>query len=71
MQFSFIVPIYNDGYLVQSFCEEFEKAFQNYIEKEEIENDVELIFVNDGSKDNSINLLIENAKIFKFVKLKS
>ena len=36
MQFSFIVPIYNDGYLVQSFCEEFEKAFQNYIEKEEI-----------------------------------
>lgn len=69
MQFSFIVPIYNDGYLVQSFCEEFEKAFQNYIEKEEIENDVELIFVNDGSKDNSINLLIENAKIFKFVKV--
>ncbi|WP_329806816.1 glycosyltransferase family 2 protein [Flavobacterium facile] len=69
MQFSFIVPIYNDGYLVQSFCEEFKKTFQNYIEKEEIENDVELIFVNDGSKDNSIHLLIENSKTFKFVKV--
>ena len=69
MQFSFIVPIYNDGYLVQSFCEEFKKTFQNYIEKELIENDVELIFVNDGSKDNSINLLIENSKIYKFVKV--
>lgn len=69
MQFSFIVPIYNDGYLVQSFCEEFKKTFQNYIEKEVIENDVELIFVNDGSKDNSINLLIENSKIYKFVKV--
>lgn len=69
MQFSFIVPIYNDGYLVQSFCKEFEKTFQNYIEKEVIENDVELIFVNDGSKDNSINLLIENSKTYKFVKV--
>lgn len=69
MQFSFIVPIYNDGYLAQSFCEEFKKTFQNYIGKEEIENDVELIFVNDGSKDDSINLLIENSKTFKFVKV--
>lgn len=69
MQFSFIVPIYNDGYLAQSFCEEFKKTFQNYIGKEEIENDVELIFVNDGSKDDSINILLENSKTFKFVKV--
>jgi glycosyltransferase involved in cell wall biosynthesis len=69
MQFSFIVPIYNDGYLVQFFCEEFKKTFQKYIGKEEIEDDVELIFVNDGSKDNSLQLLIDNSQKYKFIKV--
>lgn len=69
MLYSFVVPIYNDGYLVQSFCEEFEKTFQNYVKNESIENDVELIFVNDGSNDNSIQYLVDNVNKFKFIKV--
>lgn len=69
MQYSFVVPIYNDGYLVHSFCKEFEMTFQNYVQKLDIENDVELIFVNDGSNDNSIQLLIDSAQKFKFIKV--
>lgn len=69
MQFSFIVPIYNDGYLAQSFCEEFEKTFKKYIGKNNIEEDAEIIFVNDGSKDQSICQLIEVSKEKKYVKV--
>jgi glycosyltransferase involved in cell wall biosynthesis len=69
MQFSFIVPIYNDGYLVESFCKEFEAVFQNHIENKNIENDVELIFVNDGSKNDSLNDLIWASNNFSFVKV--
>jgi dolichol-phosphate mannosyltransferase len=69
MLYSFVVPIYNDGYLVQSFCEEFEKTFQYYVKNESIENDVELIFVNDGSKNNSIDFLIKLTERNKFVKV--
>jgi glycosyltransferase involved in cell wall biosynthesis len=69
MLYSFVVPIYNDGYLVQSFCEEFERTFQNYVKNQSIENDVELIFVNDGSTDNSIQYLIDNVNKFSFVKV--
>jgi glycosyltransferase involved in cell wall biosynthesis len=69
MLYSFVVPIYNDGYLVHSFCEEFERTFQNYVKNESIENDVELIFVNDGSNDNSIQYLIDSVNKFKFIKV--
>lgn len=69
MQFSFIVPIYNDGYLVESFCKEFNTVFQNYLVIKNIESDVELIFVNDGSKNDSLNDLIFASKNFLFVKV--
>jgi dolichol-phosphate mannosyltransferase len=69
MQYSFVVPIYNDGYLVHSFCEAFEMTFQNYLQKEDIKDEVELIFVNDGSNNNSIDYLIKISERKKFVKI--
>jgi dolichol-phosphate mannosyltransferase len=69
MQYSIVVPIYNDGYLAEAFCIEYEKEFQRYLGKMKIENDVELIFVNDGSKNNSIDFLIKLTERYKFVKV--
>ena len=69
MQYSFIVPIYNDANLAESFCINFESVFQEYIQEKDISNQVELIFVNDGSKNNSLELLIELTTKFSFVKV--
>jgi len=67
--YSFVVPIYNDGYLVSAFCEEFEKVFQQYLNTPSIQNEVELIFINDGSTDNSLELLKESVDSYTFVKV--
>ncbi|HKC69006.1 MAG TPA: glycosyltransferase family 2 protein [Bacteroidia bacterium] len=69
MLYSFIVPIYNDGYLAEAFVIEFEKVFKAYIHKDSIEDTVELIFVNDGSPNDSINYLIKLSSETKFVKV--
>lgn len=69
VKYSIVVPIYNDGYLASSFCTEFEKVFQKYLKISSIVNKVELIFVNDGSNDNSLELLKETAESHNFVKL--
>jgi len=69
LMYSFIVPIYNDGYLVSAFCKEFERVFKNYLKSSFIDNEVELIFINDGSTDNSFDLLQESAKFHKFIKV--
>ena len=57
IQFSFVVPIYNDASLAADFCTEFQATFSNYLKKDDINEDVELIFVNDGSTNDSIHIL--------------
>lgn len=69
MKYSFVVPIYNDGYLAEPFCEEFKNAFQGYLKKTKIQNDVELLFVNDGSGDKSSAQLARLVSIFSFVRI--
>jgi len=66
---SIIVPIYNDGALAEEFCVVFEKVFQDYFQTKEINNFVELIFVNDGSKNDSFLILKKIPKQFSFVKI--
>ncbi|MBL4715026.1 glycosyltransferase family 2 protein [Sphingobacteriaceae bacterium AH-315-L07] len=68
IKYSFIVPIYNDGYLIDDFCQEFNAFFQSYINTSEIDEQVELIFVNDGSKDNSLSLLEDACSKFSFIR---
>jgi dolichol-phosphate mannosyltransferase len=67
--FSFVVPIYHDGYLVQAFCETLDKEMRVLFSKEEVPSEIEVIFVNDGSTDDSQKLLREAARIFPFVKV--
>ena len=68
MKFSFIVPIYNDGRLAHAFCVEFERVFKNYLRQADIANTVEVIFVNDGSVDNSAELLRGVCHRWRFTK---
>ena len=58
---SFIVPCYNEEKNIKLFYEDIEKNFKN------IKIDLELIFINDGSKDNT---LLELKKILKISKQK-
>jgi len=69
MQYSLVVPIYNDGALSEAFCVEFQKVFQAYLSKPNIEEEVELIFVNDGSPNDSLSFLEKTAAKFPFVKV--
>jgi glycosyltransferase involved in cell wall biosynthesis len=67
--YSFVVPIYYDGYLARPFCEEIEKEMRLFLEMEDISREIEVIFVNDGSRDDSQRLLREVAQSFPFVKV--
>lgn len=66
---SIIVPIYNDGVLARDFCIAFEIVFQDYYQIQQINGLVELIFVNDGSKNDSFLILKKVAEQFSFVKV--
>ena len=48
---SIIVPCYNEEPTIPYFYEEINKVTKN------IKYDFEFIFVNDGSKDNTINII--------------
>lgn len=49
---SFVIPVFNEGAGLQ----EFHQQFQDYLEQEQFTN-VELIYINDGSSDNSLDVL--------------
>ena len=43
IEYSFIVPVYNDGYLVEPFCVEFEKVFKDYLDLEDIREQLQSV----------------------------
>ena len=67
--YSFVVPIYNDGYLAENFCIAYENTFKKYLNIENINDKVELIFVNDGSPNNSLEIITPLVEKFPFVKI--
>jgi dolichol-phosphate mannosyltransferase len=69
MKYSFVVPIFNDGYLAAEFCKVYQETFRQFLRTNELNQAVELIFVNDGSKDNSTELLEKLIADFGFVKV--
>jgi dolichol-phosphate mannosyltransferase len=67
--YSFVVPIYRDGYLAHEFCEAMEASLRNILGTNKIEGEAEIIFVNDGSGDNSQELLVRARDRFPFVRI--
>lgn len=65
--YSFVVPIYNDEYLAEDFCLEFQDAFRGFLGVNSIEKHVELIFVDDGSMVSAGQLQALSTK-FPFVR---
>lgn len=69
MDYSFVVPIFNDGDLAADFCREMEKTFREYLKTKDISESVEVIFVDDGSQNDSPKLLKKLCYEFPFVKV--
>jgi len=69
IKYSFVVPIYNDAYLAEEFCEEYLQVFQRHLGQTDISSQVELIFVNDGSRDNSAEVLAKLPSQFPFARV--
>lgn len=63
MRYSVVVPIYNDGYLAEQMCLAVADVFRDLC------GEFELIFVDDGSTDKSLDTLVTLANRFRFVKL--
>jgi len=69
MKYSVVVPIYNDGTLAEEFCSEFERVFLGYLGVDKLDGLAELIFVNDGSRDDSFAILKDSVCArFSFVR---
>lgn len=64
-----VVPIYHDAYFAEAFCKELQHVMQKLLSKKDIKKIVELIFVNDGSTDNSLDTLLNLAKKYSFIKV--
>ena len=71
MNYSFVVPIYKDAALAEAFCQEFARVFREYCGRTDIEKEVEVIFVNDGSSDNSDEILRQTCQRHRFARAMS
>ncbi|MBN9244841.1 MAG: glycosyltransferase family 2 protein [Mesorhizobium sp.] len=68
-KYSVVVPVYNDGALAPAFCEEIAKTFRGYLGVEDLVGHVELIFVNDGSRNDSLGHLKAMTARYPFVRV--
>lgn len=66
--YSFVVPIYNDGALARDFCIEMAKVFRSYLGHDDLARDLEVIFVDDGSRNDSPEVLKRTCDEFPFAK---
>jgi glycosyltransferase involved in cell wall biosynthesis len=69
MNYSFVVPIFNDGALAREFCREIATTFRAYLGHDDLAREVEVIFVDDGSANDSPQLLKQVCDEYPFAKL--
>ncbi|HWO17758.1 MAG TPA: glycosyltransferase family 2 protein [Kofleriaceae bacterium] len=68
MRYSFVVPIYNDGALARDFCLEMAATFRQHLGHDDLARDLEVIFVDDGSANDSPRRLREVCDEFAFAR---
>jgi glycosyltransferase involved in cell wall biosynthesis len=66
--YSIVVPIFNDGALASDFCRETRKVFASRL-RDRIADELEVIFVDDGSRNDSVSLLKALQEEYPFVKV--
>jgi len=69
LKYSIVVPIYNDGALAEDFCRETQRTFRAYLGQDDIAGDVEIVFVDDGSRNDSVQLLKKACDAYPFAKV--
>ena len=69
IEYSVVVAIYRDGYLALALCAELERVMSAYVGAVPLHERLELIFVNDGSPDESLELLVKARERFRFVRV--
>lgn len=69
MQFSIVTSIYRDGALAHAFCAEIARVFADYLKlgEDRLAGVIEVILVNDGSPDDSLEHLVRLKQAFDFV----
>jgi dolichol-phosphate mannosyltransferase len=68
VNYSVVVPIYNDATLADAFCKEAKKVFAARL-GDRLDTDLEIIFVDDGSKNDSVAVLRKLLPEYPFVKV--
>lgn len=69
VELSIVVPIYNDGHLANALCLELQSIFSRYFKTENLSDKLEVLFVNDGSRNDSLALLLKARESFGFVRV--
>jgi glycosyltransferase involved in cell wall biosynthesis len=69
MKYSIVVPIYGDGRLAEALCGALHDVMTKHLGTEDISDQVELIFVNDGSKNDSLVHLLALPPRYPFVRI--
>lgn len=69
MEYSIVVPIFNDGYLAADLALEIQRVMSLHLQSASLSDEVELIFVNDGSANESLDELIALRNRFDFVRV--
>src|SRR6266446_5219422 len=67
--YSFVIPIYSDGDLAGPCCEALRATMRAFLGREDVDDDIEVIFVNDGSPNHSQKLLEAAALKYSFVRV--
>jgi dolichol-phosphate mannosyltransferase len=68
VRYSVVVPIYKDAELADAFCAELDRVFRGYLRAQDIAPLVEVIFVDDGSPDDSSERLRHVCRNWRFAK---
>ena len=68
-EYSIVITIYRDGYLAEACCAELERVFRGLLGRDDVSSGLEVIFVNDGSPDDSLAQLLEVQRGHAFVRV--